>query len=107
MAEALETVGGDMDILKEIIVVFLESYPDQLKEIKKGIDKSDAGVIEQASHSLKGAVANLSASKAQESAFQLEIIGREGRLEEAHDVYLTLEQELIEAEEALKEILSE
>ena len=107
LEDALEKVGGDMEIFREIIEVFLESYPDQLREIRKAIDDSDAGVLERASHTLKGSVGTFAAKKAHETALRLEAIGREGKLEGAPGEYSKLEQELKELEAALKEILSE
>lgn len=107
LEEALERVGEDMEIFREITELFLETYPDQLEEIRKGIDDRNADTVERASHSLKGSVGALAAKKAHETAFRLEVIGREGRLEEAPEEYSRLEQALKELDTALKEIISE
>ena len=104
LEDALEKVGGDMEIFREIIEVFLESYPDQLREIRRAIDDRDPGLVERTSHTLKGSVGTFAAKKAYETALRLEIIGREGRLEEAPREYSKLEQELNELDAALKEI---
>jgi two-component system sensor histidine kinase/response regulator len=105
--DALEKVGGDKEILEEILVVFSESYPDQLSELKKAIDNGDAPIVERAAHTLKGSVGTFSGKKALETAFRLETMGRDGNLQEAAAVYFKLEQEIEELEAALRASLSE
>ena len=105
--DALEKVGGDREILEEILIVFSESYPEQLSELKNAINNGDAPIVERAAHTLKGSVGTFSAKKSLETAFRLETMGREGNLQEAAAVYSKLEQEIEELEAALKATLSE
>ena len=105
--DALEQVGGDREILEEVLEVFSESYPDQLSELKNAIDNGDAHIIERAAHTLKGSVGTFSAKKALETASRLEIMGRDGQLQEAAAVYSKLEQEVEELNAALRATLSE
>jgi two-component system sensor histidine kinase/response regulator len=107
LGDALEKVGGDKEILEEILVVFSESYPDQLSELKKAIDNADAPIVERAAHTIKGSVGIFSAKKALETAFLLETMGRDGNLKDAAAVYSKLEQEVEELEAALRATLSE
>jgi len=101
MTKALENVGGDMDLLKEIIEIFLEDYPNQMKQIQEGISSGDAVVLEHAAHSLKGSVANFAAKRAYDAAYRLEVLGREGDLGEANEALGDLEKEI----EGLKDAL--
>lgn len=105
--DALEKVGGDREILEEILVVFSESYPDQLSELKKAIDNGDAQIVERGAHTIKGSVGTFSAKKALETAFRLETMGRNGNLEDAAAIYSKLEQEVQELEAALRATLLE
>ncbi|MBN1832461.1 MAG: Hpt domain-containing protein [Deltaproteobacteria bacterium] len=105
--DALEKVGGDREILEEILVVFSESYPDQLSELKKAIDKGDAPIVERAAHTIKGSVGIFSSKKALETAFRLETMGHDENLEDAAAIYSKLEQEVEELEAALRATLSE
>jgi HPt (histidine-containing phosphotransfer) domain-containing protein len=105
--DALEKVGGDKEILEEILIVFSESYPDQLNELKNAIDSGDTPTVERAAHTLKGSVGVFSAKKALETAFRLETMGHEGNLEEATAACIKLEQEIEELEAALRATLSE
>ena len=105
MTEALENVGEDMDLLKEILEIFLDDYPNQIKQIQEGILASDSKVVEQAAHSLKGSVANFAASRAREAAYRLEVLGREGNLGEAKEALADLEREIGDLAAAMNAVL--
>ncbi|MBW2615120.1 MAG: Hpt domain-containing protein [Deltaproteobacteria bacterium] len=105
MTEALENVGGDMDLLKEIIEIFLEDYPNQMKQIQGGISSGDAVVLEHAAHSLKGSVANFAAKRAYDAAYRLEVLGREGDLGEANEALGDLDREIREFDAAMNEAI--
>ena len=105
--DALEKMGGDKEILADILEVFSETYADQLNELKKAIEDGDTTIVERAAHTLKGSVGAFSAKKAFETAFRLENMGHDGNLEEAAAEYSKLEQEVEELHRALKETLSE
>jgi two-component system sensor histidine kinase/response regulator len=79
----LDRVGGDEDLLREITSIFLSEYPSLLLEIRTALGEQDAKRLERAAHSLKGSVANFGAPGATQASLRLEILGREGTLEEA------------------------
>lgn len=99
--KALENLGGDMDLLKEIIEIFLDDFPNQMKQIREGILEGDAEAVEHAAHSLKGSVANFAAKRAYDAAYRLEVLGREGNLGEANEALVNLEKEIEEMKDAL------
>ena len=80
---ALSRVGGDMELLKEIAHLFLETYPDELREIRAAAERGDAQTLERSAHGLKGSVANFGAAAAVDAARQLEDMGRNRQLQEA------------------------
>lgn len=86
---ALSRVGGDEELLKEIAAVFLEDYPNSLREIRTAIDSGDSSLLERSAHSLKGSVANFGARDAVASAWRLEQMGRARQL---HDGAGTLRE---------------
>jgi HPt (histidine-containing phosphotransfer) domain-containing protein len=92
--KAIENLGGDMDLLKEIIGIFLEDYPNQMKQIREGILAGDAEAVEHAAHSMKGSVSNFAAKRAYDAAYRLEVLGREGNLGEANEALGDLEKEI-------------
>ena len=93
-AEALARVGGDLDLLKEIAVLFLEDYPRSLDEIHQALAACDAKTVERSAHGLKGAVANFGARAAVDAAFQVEQLGRAQRLDQVPSALAALEQSL-------------
>jgi len=94
---ALELVGGDGDILKEVIGVFLEQdYPEQHKLLKDGIDEHNAQTVRAAAHSVKGAVSSFGSEALTTTALRLEEMGRNNDLMGAAAVLKELEQEVIQ-----------
>ncbi len=89
-ALALERVGGDEDLLREIAGLFLEDYPSLISKIQQAIAESDAHNLERAAHSLKGSIANFGSEAAYQASFDLEQIGRSKNLAGAHEAYARL-----------------
>jgi HPt (histidine-containing phosphotransfer) domain-containing protein len=79
ISAALDRVGGDADLLKELASIFIDDYPRQLKLIEEAIAAADWKTAEREAHGLKGAVANFGAADAMEAARKLEFAAREGR----------------------------
>jgi PAS domain S-box-containing protein len=91
---ALSRVGGDVDLLKEVVELFLDDYPSTFEKIKGAVASRDATALEHHAHSLKGSVSTFGANRAFEAAFTLEKQGRSGDLTGAPDGLLQLEQAL-------------
>ncbi|MBL7197385.1 MAG: Hpt domain-containing protein [Candidatus Omnitrophica bacterium] len=102
LQKALEQVGGDREMLKEIINIYREEYPKQLQEIQEAIKKNNAATVDSVAHTIKGAVGNFGAKPAFEAALNLEKIGKSGNLSEALDAFNTLKAELELLEQELK-----
>jgi len=73
-------LGGDEQLLIEVIRVFLDDCPSRLAAIKAAVDSRDAERIRTTAHALKGAAANLSAQRLFDAAGTLERLGAESRL---------------------------
>jgi PAS domain S-box-containing protein len=91
---ALSRVGGDVELLKEVIELFLDDYPSTFQKIKSAVAASDASAVEQHAHSLKGSVSTFGAGRAFEAAFALEKQGRNRDLTGAQEGLVQLEQAL-------------
>ena len=87
----LDRVGGDESLLKEITDIFLSEYPSLLAEIREAIQRSDPASLERSAHTLKGSVSNFGADDATQAAYQLEILGRKRRLDQAPEALRALE----------------
>lgn len=92
--EALSRVGGDIELLREIAVLFMDECPRALAEMQDAIERGDAVKLESAAHALKGSVGNFGARAAVEAAFRLEQMGRAGELGDAKEVLRGLQTAL-------------
>jgi two-component system sensor histidine kinase/response regulator len=89
----MERLGGDEQLLSEVIRVFLDDCPARLAAIKAAVDCRDAERIRTSAHALTGAAANLSAQGLFDAARMLERLGAEGRLEPAEAAWRRLSVE--------------
>ena len=60
-ADFLARIDGDVELLKEVIEIFLEDTPRLLSDLYTAIERNDLVAAERAAHTLKGAAANISA----------------------------------------------
>jgi CheY-like chemotaxis protein/HPt (histidine-containing phosphotransfer) domain-containing protein len=85
MDSILEHFDGDIEFFNQIFEIFVDDYPEQLESIAVAIREGDNAVLENAAHSLKGAVANFRITHLRELAYKLEVMGREGDLTGAEE----------------------
>lgn len=96
--EWLQNLGGDQDLLQEIIRIYLDKAPQQISNIEKSIAEQDTNRLEQTAHALKGSVANFGAKTAQSLARQLEEMGRNKTMDEAPEKLAALKSALHDLE---------
>lgn len=106
-AVALEQVGGDVDLLREIAGLFLDEAGTLLEEIRRAIGAGDPTALEHAAHTLKGSVGNFGAEPARRAAYWLELLGRNRQLESAGEALANLERELDLLRPALQTLVNE
>ncbi|HNT36087.1 MAG TPA: Hpt domain-containing protein, partial [bacterium] len=70
--KALQRAADDQDLLREIMKVFVEDAPRQLREIHEAFDSQDAEEVRKKSHALRGAAGNVSAVALQMKAQEIE-----------------------------------
>jgi two-component system sensor histidine kinase/response regulator len=70
----LHRIDGDVELLKEVIEIFLEDTPGLLTNLYAGIKSGDTVTVERAVHTLKGATANISAKRLQQLSHQVQLI---------------------------------
>ncbi len=99
--ELLGRVGGDRELLQMLVDLFFESVPAQLVELRAAIRAGNADQVNRLAHTVKGAVGNFASPSAIEAAQRLEIMGKEGRLEDAEDVFAELEMTIGRLKQAL------
>jgi two-component system sensor histidine kinase/response regulator len=102
-AEALERLGGDEALLRELCEIFLEESPKLLLNLRKAIEEGDASSVMRSAHSLKGEVGYLGAAGASQAAQQLEDMGAVNKLAAAPKTLTLLEREISGLHAAMKD----
>jgi signal transduction histidine kinase/CheY-like chemotaxis protein len=65
-------LGGDEELMREIMQLFLDDYPDRLASVASAVRDGDADAVRVAAHTMKGAAAQLSATSVAACASSLE-----------------------------------
>ena len=87
-AEALERLGGDEDLLRELCQIFLDESPKLLQKLREAIAAADSEGVMRAAHTLKGELGYLGVAKAVQAARELEDMGHEKNLSRATEVFV-------------------
>jgi HPt (histidine-containing phosphotransfer) domain-containing protein len=74
----LESIDGDKAFARGLVDAFIGTWDRELEAIATALDTGDAATLRLASHTLKGASANLHASAATSAAAQLEAAAGSG-----------------------------
>jgi two-component system, sensor histidine kinase and response regulator len=89
-AGLLARVGGDQELMLEVVHLFLEDCPARLAAIRAAITTRDGEALRNAAHALRGAAGTLSAGALVEAASVLERLGAENRFDPAEAAWKTL-----------------
>jgi len=82
LERALEYMDGDRELFRALVEAFIEEASCQMMEIWDGLQRADAGAVTRAAHNIKGSAGNFAAPRTVELAYRVEVLAREGRLEE-------------------------
>ncbi len=94
LAATLRWVAGDEKLLCELVALFVEDAPQQVRDLRAALERRDADEVERLSHGLKGVVANFGAVPARAVAGDLEEVARDRRLEGAGALVARLDVEI-------------
>jgi len=89
--DELKQMSGD-DFINELIDTFLEDAPKMIAEIKSGLAANNADTFRRAAHSMKSNAATFGASQLAELAKELEMLGKENKLQETGGKLKSLEE---------------
>jgi two-component system, sensor histidine kinase and response regulator len=96
-----EQVGGDRELMVEIIDLFLEERKQQVLEMRAAVKVSDWESLSKLAHTIKGSLGSLHAPRARYRAQELEIAARDEKGDMACQWFAALERDLEELEPAL------
>jgi CheY-like chemotaxis protein/HPt (histidine-containing phosphotransfer) domain-containing protein len=99
LAAALRGIDGDVELLGELSVLFVEDWPARQEEMRSALQALDAPRLGRAAHGLKGVLGALGAGGAAAVAGALESLARDGVLDAAPE-------ELVQLESAVAEVIA-
>ncbi|MHB2156434.1 Hpt domain-containing protein [Calditrichota bacterium GD2] len=99
---AIERLGGDKEFLVELLNELVDQIEQSLPELKTAIEQNAFEEVRSVAHGLKGAAANLGADKISAKFYELEVMGKEEKLDGALGVY----NEIVQMYEELKQELA-
>ncbi len=105
--ELLSMLGGEFDYLVELIDSFLEDVPQLLAELEYSLENGDAAGVRRVAHSLKSNGADLGATDFFSLCKELEMMGKEGMIDDAGDLVAQIVTEYERVKEALTTVRCE
>jgi two-component system sensor histidine kinase/response regulator len=93
---------GDPDLVKELVVLFLDDAPSQLAALRGAIEEEDADSVERIAHTLKGSSGSMGAKKMAEICGELQNVGASGDPARAPRLFERLEEEFGRVRPALE-----
>lgn len=100
--QALEYVGGDEELLKDLMELFLQRMDILLMALNKAVAAADAEAISDTAHALKGAVNHFAATRSQELTKTIEDKALMGELEDVDALFGEVQKAVAQLERELK-----
>ncbi len=105
--EILKNLGGNVATLRSVVELFGSESAKLMKRMQVAITNQASSDLQRDAHTLKGSIQLFGADEVAALAFQLEGMGREGNLTDAHQAWLVLEQDLRHLLPLLNDLLKE
>jgi HPt (histidine-containing phosphotransfer) domain-containing protein len=103
--DELKQMSGE-DFINELIDTFLEDAPKLIDELKSALDANHADTFRRAAHSMKSNAATFGAGQLATMAKELEILGKENKLNETGDRLRALEEAFASVRDELRDLKS-
>jgi CheY-like chemotaxis protein/HPt (histidine-containing phosphotransfer) domain-containing protein len=94
IAQALEIMGGQKDILLVVCKAIVEKFPEELARLSHAIKGKDTRSIERIAHAVKSAAKSIGAFQAAELATQIERAGSDNSAEKAVQIFPAFEKNI-------------
>jgi HPt (histidine-containing phosphotransfer) domain-containing protein len=101
-ARLLDSLGGDVDFLSELLDAYFASAPELFAGMRQGISAGDPAQLQRAAHSFKSGSAGFGAVAFAAQCKELEDMGKQGALDGAEEKVGNLETAYAEVEAALR-----
>jgi len=91
---ALTKVRNKPELLRDLIRIFLEDAPRYMGDMKRGLAERNGPELSRAGHTIKGSSAYLGAEVVNKLAARIEVLGNEGKFDEAAGAVSDMEREM-------------
>ena len=78
LAELLDRVDNDQELLRDLLNIFKEDFPRTMQSLESAVAGADLKNASRLSHSLKGMLSSLGATRAAAAAAKLEALATAG-----------------------------
>ena len=78
LAELLDRVDNDQDLLLDLLNIFKEDFPRTMRSLESAVAAADLKNASRLSHSLKGMLSSLGGTRAAAAAAKLEVLATAG-----------------------------
>jgi HPt (histidine-containing phosphotransfer) domain-containing protein len=99
----VERLGGDDELARQLVSLFLTEYPRMMHAIRESIDGGVADTVRRAAHAFKGSVSNFIDDGPVSTALEIEILGKEGNLAGVPAIFVRLEAEVAQLVVGMRE----
>ncbi len=89
----MERVDNDQVLLRELLDIFKEDFPQTFRSLKSAVTDGDLKSSSRLSHTLKGMLSSLGATRAAAAASKLEALSSAGEATSLHAALNAMESE--------------
>jgi PAS domain S-box-containing protein len=100
-------VGGDRELLRQLLELFDVEYPKLLSEMRDGLSAGSLPRVQRAAHTMKGMLGTLGGKASYEEALRLELLAKSGEMTRLHEALVTLESAVTQFRAALAALRDE
>lgn len=99
-----ERVGGRIDVIESLVDLLLSTYPGDRSGLQALVEQGNSTGFRELAHRLKGQLQTLGVDSAAQVALELELMGRDSRLDDAPAALVCLDDEMTRFREVIAEI---
>jgi HPt (histidine-containing phosphotransfer) domain-containing protein len=92
--QMIARLGGDDDLARQLVTLFIAECPQMMALLRDSVAQGTPDLVRRAAHAFKGSVSNFLTDGPTVTAFALEKIGRDGRLDDAPATLARLERQV-------------
>jgi HPt (histidine-containing phosphotransfer) domain-containing protein len=101
LERTLENLGGDQELLREIMDFFVELVPQQIEDLAAAVQAGEVATVGLQAHGMKGGAGNVGAVRVAATARELEMLAKDGNLAGAAELVQQLREDFRELHEVL------